>query len=441
MTADVDTVAQPTHRATEQPAIEGRGLSKVYGLGDRQAARALAADDPAAAVAAAGGYLGAADVSFSIGTGEMFVVMGLSGSGKSTVLRMINRLNEPTAGELLIDGEDITKVSDSRLREIRNNKIGMVFQHFSLFPHRTVRDNAAYGLKVRGVGKAERRERADAALERVGLGDRGDKLPHELSGGMRQRVGLARALAVDPPVLLMDEPFSALDPLIRRDMQDLLLELQAEDRRTTVFVTHDLNEAMRIGDQVMVMRQGRVVQCAPGAEIVAHPADEYVSEFVADVDRARVLTAYDLQRPAKLVFDGRRAPRRGPPPPRRQRGPGRVRPGPGRAAARRGDRRGAPGRRQPRRRRPLGVGVAGLPHRGAHRAHRRLHAPGRPPGRAGDRGRRTGQAQRRRAAGDDPVLALDRSCPGARARRAPAGGGRTCLTCASVNAARASSTS
>ncbi|MBD3927437.1 betaine/proline/choline family ABC transporter ATP-binding protein [Nocardioides cavernae] len=302
MTTDVDTAAQPTHRATEQPAIEGRGLSKVYGLGDRQAARALAADDPAAAVAAAGGYLGASDVSFSIGTGEMFVVMGLSGSGKSTVLRMINRLNEPTAGELLIDGEDITKVSDSRLREIRNNKIGMVFQHFSLFPHRTVRDNAAYGLKVRSVGKAERRERADAALERVGLGDRGDKLPHELSGGMRQRVGLARALAVDPPVLLMDEPFSALDPLIRRDMQDLLLELQAEDRRTTVFVTHDLNEAMRIGDQVMVMRQGRVVQCAPGAEIVAHPADEYVSEFVADVDRARVLTAYDLQRPAKLVF-------------------------------------------------------------------------------------------------------------------------------------------
>lgn len=303
MTTDVDTLARPSLRATERPAIEGRGLSKVYGLGDRQAARALAADDPAAAVAAAGGYLGAADVSFSIGTGEMFVVMGLSGSGKSTVLRMINRLNEPTAGELLIDGEDITKVSDSRLREIRNNRIGMVFQHFSLFPHRTVRDNAAYGLKVRGVAKAERRERADAALERVGLGDRGDKLPHELSGGMRQRVGLARALAVDPPVLLMDEPFSALDPLIRRDMQDLLLELQAEDRRTTVFVTHDLNEAMRIGDQVMVMRQGRVVQCAPGAEIVAHPADEYVSEFVADVDRARVLTAYDLQRPAKLVFE------------------------------------------------------------------------------------------------------------------------------------------
>jgi glycine betaine/proline transport system ATP-binding protein len=294
------------HRAEEpavrQPAIEGHSLYKVYGLGERQAARALTADDPAAAVAAAGGFLGASDVSFSVARGEMFVVMGLSGSGKSTVLRMINRLNEPTSGELLIDGEDITKVSDARLREIRNNDIGMVFQHFSLFPHRSVRDNAAYGLKVRGVGKAERSERADAALARVGLGDRGDKLPHELSGGMRQRVGLARALAVDPPILLMDEPFSALDPLIRRDMQDLLLQLQAEDRRTTVFVTHDLNEAMRIGDQVMVMREGQVVQCAPGAEIVAHPADDYVSEFVSDVDRARVLTAYDLLRPARLVF-------------------------------------------------------------------------------------------------------------------------------------------
>jgi glycine betaine/proline transport system ATP-binding protein len=285
-----------------QPAVVGRHLSKAYGLGPRQAARALLAPDPAAAVARAGGFLAAHDVGFTIGRGEMFVVMGLSGSGKSTVLRMVNRLNEPSTGELLIDGEDITKVSDARLREIRNAKIGMVFQHFSLFPHRTVRENAAYGLKVRGVSRGERHDRADVALQRVGLGDRGDKYPHELSGGMRQRVGLARALAVDPPILLMDEPFSALDPLIRRDMQDLLLQLQAEDRRTTVFVTHDLNEAMRIGDQVMVMRQGEVVQCAPGAEIVAHPADEYVSEFVSDVDRARVLTAEDLLKPALLTM-------------------------------------------------------------------------------------------------------------------------------------------
>ena len=291
-----------------EPAVVGRNLTKAYGLSARQAARALRQPDPAQAVADAGGFLGARDVSFSIQRGEMFVVMGLSGSGKSTVLRMINRLNEPTAGHLLIEGEDITQVSDSRLRELRNQKIGMVFQHFSLFAHRTVRDNAAYGLKVRGVGKAERRERAEAALHRVGLGDRGDKYPHELSGGMRQRVGLARALAVDPPILLMDEPFSALDPLIRRDMQDLLLQLQAEDARTTVFVTHDLNEAMRIGDQIMVMREGQVVQCAPGPEIVAHPADDYVHEFVADVDRARVLTASDLARPALLTLSVREDP-------------------------------------------------------------------------------------------------------------------------------------
>lgn len=290
------------------PAVVGRHLAKVYGLSAKASARALAEKEPADAVAAAGGHLGAYEVSFEVQQGEMFVIMGLSGSGKSTVLRMINRLNDPTAGELLIDGEDITQVSAARLRAIRNEKIGMVFQHFSLFGHRTVRDNAAYGLKVRGVSRNERRERADAALKRVGLGDSGDRYPHELSGGMRQRVGLARALAVDPPILLMDEPFSALDPLIRRDMQDLLVELQAEDRRTTIFVTHDLNEAMRIGDQVMVMRDGRVVQCASGPEIVAHPADAYVSEFVSDVDRTRVLSASDLLRPARLVLGERLAP-------------------------------------------------------------------------------------------------------------------------------------
>jgi glycine betaine/proline transport system ATP-binding protein len=260
-------------------AVEARHLTKAYG-----------------------DFLAADDVSFQIGAGEMFVIMGLSGSGKSTVLRMINRLNQPTSGQLLIHGEDLAEASDARLRQIRNTQIGMVFQHFSLFPHRTVRDNAAYGLKVRGLDRTARYDRADAALARVGLGGRGDRFPHELSGGMRQRVGLARALAVDPPILLMDEPFSALDPLIRRDMQDLLLQLQAEDQRTTIFVTHDLNEAMRIGDRVMVMREGRVVQVGPGVEIVARPVDSYVSEFVSDVDRARVLTARDLLRPALLTL-------------------------------------------------------------------------------------------------------------------------------------------
>jgi len=291
--------------------IVGTGLSKVYGLPPREARRVLAADDPAAAAKEAGGMLAAAEVDFTVERGELFVVMGLSGSGKSTVLRMINRLNEPTTGSLLVDGEEVTTLSERRLREVRNRRIGMVFQHFSLLPHRTVRDNAAYGLKVRGVGKEERRERAQTALSRVGLDANGDRYPHELSGGMRQRVGLARALVSDPDVLLMDEPFSALDPLIRRDMQDLLLELQAEQERTIVFVTHDLNEAMRIGDKVMMMRQGRVVQCAPGSEILAAPADDYVSEFIADVDRARVLTAHDLLRPPLLTLGVDESPRAG----------------------------------------------------------------------------------------------------------------------------------
>ena len=301
--AEPGSRADGAHRGTApETVVAAEGLSKVYGLTARQTATALAAPDPAAAVAAAGGHLGPHDVSFTVQRGEVFVIMGLSGSGKSTVLRMVNRLNEPSAGRLLVEGEDITRLPADRLRALRNDTISMVFQQFSLFPHRTVRDNAAYGLKVRGVPRAERRERADVALQRVGLGDRGDRFPHELSGGMRQRVGLARALAVDPPVLLMDEPFSALDPLIRRDMQDLLMQLQVEDGRTILFVTHDLNEAMRIGHRVMVMREGRVVQCASGPDIVARPADDYVSEFVADVDRARVLTAGDLLRPPLLTL-------------------------------------------------------------------------------------------------------------------------------------------
>lgn len=286
-----------------------RGVSKAYGISERQAAAALQSADPSSAVADAGGFLAASNIDMDVKRGEMFVIMGLSGSGKSTLIRMINRLNRPSQGEVLIDGEDISAAPERRVRELRNQKIGMVFQHYALFPHRTVRDNAAYGLKVRGVRKAERRERADRALERVGLGDRGDKLPHELSGGMQQRVGLARALAVDPPILLMDEPFSALDPMIRRGMQDLLLELQAEDGRTTIFVTHDLNEAMRLGDRVMVMRAGKVVQVGTGIDIISSPANEYVRKFVSDVDRTRVLTAGDLIRPALITFSVHDDPR------------------------------------------------------------------------------------------------------------------------------------
>jgi glycine betaine/proline transport system ATP-binding protein len=281
--------------------IAARGLSKAYGLSPKQAEALLRRDDARSAVRDAGGFLGADDVDLTVERGELFVIMGLSGSGKSTVLRMINRLVEPTSGELVVDGQDVLAMDDDQLRDLRNRKISMVFQHFALFPHRTVRENAAYGLQVRGISPRDRLDTAEQALHRVGLGDRGDAYPHELSGGMKQRVGLARALATDADVLLMDEPFSALDPLIKRDMQELLLKLQAEDQRTIVFVTHDLNEAMRIGHRIMVMKDGRVVQTGTGEEILSAPADEYVSNFVADVDRSRVLTAGTLLRPALLT--------------------------------------------------------------------------------------------------------------------------------------------
>ncbi|WP_246631938.1 quaternary amine ABC transporter ATP-binding protein [Pseudonocardia nigra] len=281
--------------------IEAKGLSKAYGLSAQQAEPMLRADDARAAVRDAGGFLGADEVDLTVERGELFVIMGLSGSGKSTVLRMINRLVEPTSGALSVDGQDVLGMDDDQLYDLRNQKISMVFQHFALFPHRTVRENAAYGLQVRGLSARERLDRADRALDRVGLGDRGDAYPHELSGGMKQRVGLARALATDADVLLMDEPFSALDPLIKRDMQELLLKLQAEDQRTIVFVTHDLNEAMRIGHRIMVMKDGQVVQCGTGEEILSEPADDYVSNFVADVDRSRVLTAGTLLRPPLLT--------------------------------------------------------------------------------------------------------------------------------------------
>jgi glycine betaine/proline transport system ATP-binding protein len=241
------------------------------------------------------------DVSFDVRRGELFVVMGLSGSGKSTLLRMLNRLVKPTAGTVEIDGRDIAAMGERELRDVRNRQLSMVFQHFALFPHRTVRENAAYGLRVRNERGARAHERADRALAQVGLGDRGGAYPDELSGGMKQRVGLARALATDADVLLMDEPFSALDPLIRRDMQDLLLELHGELAKTIVFVTHDLNEAMRIGDRILLMKHGAVAQLGTGAEILASPADDYVAEFVADVDRTRVLTAEDVMREARFL--------------------------------------------------------------------------------------------------------------------------------------------
>lgn len=234
------------------------------------------------------------DASFEVPEGEIFVVMGLSGSGKSTLVRLLNGLITPTAGQIIIDGQDVAQAKDDDLRQIRRNTITMVFQHFALFPHWTVADNVAYGLKIKGIPAAERRKKALAVLEQVGLAAWADSLPGDLSGGMQQRVGLARGLASDPQVLLMDEPFGALDPLIRREMQDELLVLQKKLKKTIVFITHDLNEALLLGDKIAIMKDGRFVQVGTAKEIVGKPADDYVQAFVAGIDRGRVFTAADV---------------------------------------------------------------------------------------------------------------------------------------------------
>ncbi|WP_446719747.1 quaternary amine ABC transporter ATP-binding protein [Isoptericola sp. F-RaC21] len=242
------------------------------------------------------------DATFDVAPGEIFVVMGLSGSGKSTLIRTVNGLLEPTAGSISIDGQDVTHLSKAGLREVRRTKVSMVFQHFALLPHRTVGENAAYPLQLRGVNKAEREQRAEEALGLVGLAGWGGSLPSELSGGMRQRVGLARALAAGTDVLLMDEAFSALDPLIRKEMQDQLLELQADLGKTILFITHDLNEAMRLGDRIAMMRDGRIEQVGTAEQILNEPANDYVAQFVADVDRSRVLTASAvMERPVAVI--------------------------------------------------------------------------------------------------------------------------------------------
>src|SRR6056297_1068012 len=233
--------------------------------------------------------VGVADASFDIYEGETVVVMGLSGSGKSTLLRCVNRLIEPTAGKVLVDNIDVTSLTHDELRELRRTKFGMVFQSFALFPHMTVYENVEFGLDVQNVDPAERREKSEAALQQVGLGGWGDYLPKNLSGGMKQRVGLARALAVDPDILLMDEAFSALDPLIRTDMQDELLALESEVRKTILFITHDLDEALKMGDRIVLMKDGKVVQIGTPEEILTQPANEYVARFVENVDITKVL--------------------------------------------------------------------------------------------------------------------------------------------------------
>ena len=241
--------------------------------------------------------VGVADVSFNVTKGEIFCVMGLSGSGKSTLVRHFNRLLEPTSGNILIDGLDVMSLQQRELREFRNSKIGMVFQNFALLPHRSVLDNVAMPLEIRQIGKNKRMELAAKMLDTVELGAWGNKFAHELSGGMQQRVGLARALAADPEVLLMDEPFSALDPLIRRQLQDEFIKLSAIMKKTTVFITHDLDEAVRIGDRIAIMRDGQVVQIGTAEEIVMNPADEYVSDFVAGISRLKIVRAHAVMQP------------------------------------------------------------------------------------------------------------------------------------------------
>ncbi|WP_081819795.1 MULTISPECIES: quaternary amine ABC transporter ATP-binding protein [unclassified Paenibacillus] len=247
-------------------------------------------------------------VSFAVEKGEIFVIMGLSGSGKSTLVRMLNRLIEPTSGEIWLKDRNISRLNAGDLREVRRRTIGMVFQKFALFPHRTVLDNAAYGLEIQGLSKEHRYRKATEALELVGLGGWEDKYPEELSGGMQQRVGLARALANNPDILLMDEAFSALDPLIRRDMQDELLALQQKMHKTIIFITHDLDEALRIGDRIALLKDGKLIQIGTPEQMLMQPADEYVERFVEGVDLSKVLTAsHIMRRPETISLD--RGPR------------------------------------------------------------------------------------------------------------------------------------
>ncbi|WP_093905139.1 glycine betaine/L-proline ABC transporter ATP-binding protein [Streptomyces sp. cf386] len=295
-----ESATPETRKPPTTPVFSVEGLWKVFGpKADRiPADPELTALTPAELRTRTGCTAAVRDVSFDVRKGEVFVVMGLSGSGKSTLVRCLTRLIEPTAGTIAIDGEDVRAMDKTRLRELRRHRAAMVFQHFGLLPHRTVLDNVAYGLEIQGVGKAERRERAAQVVAKVGLEGMEQRRPGQLSGGQRQRVGLARALAVDPEVLLFDEPFSALDPLIRRDMQEEVVRLHREEGRTMVFITHDLSEALKLGDRIALMRDGAVVQLGTPEEIVGSPADDYVREFVRDVPREQVMTVRTAMRAA-----------------------------------------------------------------------------------------------------------------------------------------------
>ncbi|KAA8742205.1 glycine betaine/L-proline ABC transporter ATP-binding protein [Actinomyces johnsonii] len=289
--------------------IEANHVYKVFGRRSSDGVKKLKAGKTRDDLRKSGQTAAVIDTSFDVDKGEIFVVMGLSGSGKSTLIRMVNGLLPITAGSMTLYGEDLAHISKSKLRELRRRRVSMVFQNFALLPHRTVGENAAYGLEIQGVGRSERERRAEKALSLVGLEGWGGYKPGELSGGMRQRVGLARALAAETDILLMDEAFSALDPLIRREMQDQLIDLQGKLGKTILFITHDLNEAMRLGDRIAMMRDGRIEQVGTAEEILRDPASDYVSRFVADVDRTRVLTAGSIAEPPYAILGSDRSPR------------------------------------------------------------------------------------------------------------------------------------
>ncbi|MDU4695008.1 MULTISPECIES: quaternary amine ABC transporter ATP-binding protein [Paenibacillus] len=292
-----------------QPLLQVREVSKLFGPHAEQGVPLLKQGYTKERLLKEKGItVGVGQVSLDIREGEIFVIMGLSGSGKSTLVRMLNRLIEPTAGEILLHDRDLRKMNKAELREVRRKSISMVFQKFALFPHRTVLQNVEYGLEIQKVAKKERRDKAMQALELVGLKGWELKMPDQLSGGMQQRVGLARALANDPEILLMDEAFSALDPLIRRDMQDELLELQEKMKKTIVFITHDLDEALRLGDRIALMKDGALVQIGTPEEMLMNPANRYVERFIEDVDLSKVLTAARvMRRPETVTLD--RGPR------------------------------------------------------------------------------------------------------------------------------------
>ena len=290
--------------------VEVKNLTKIFGKRVGKAKALLdAGKSKAEILAATDSTIGVNQANFTVNEGEIFVIMGLSGSGKSTMIRMLNRLIQPTSGQVLIDGKDVMSMDKQALRELRRKTMSMVFQSFALLPNRTILQNAEFGLEIQGVDKDTRQKAANDALELVGLHGYADQYPDQLSGGMQQRVGLARALANNPEILLMDEAFSALDPLNRKDMQDELLDLQANMQKTIIFISHDLNEALRIGDRIMIMKDGEIVQLGTPEEILSQPADAYVERFIEDVDRSKVYTAGNVMERATTINIEKDGPR------------------------------------------------------------------------------------------------------------------------------------